>query len=247
MRSGSSRDGRQQSRLLRGNKDGFQICTVQHSGDNAGAVRLDATITYKDTSHEVGVYAHEHAELKAKDNFIKVYSPSAGDECYISYDDEGSLDPTKGQCVDDGTIAWWHMSDGRVLGMYGEWPRSPLSLLLARPRARRIQLVAIFIPLPALHPHPQLPQLSNTSRIFIDPHNYARSVYLYAERMHATPYTALAGLPVMYARLTLSLRASPALLSLLQRAVSSVLSVKLLAHCLQTAAFTAYCVTCVGL
>uniref|UniRef100_A0A7S4F2E1 Calcineurin-like phosphoesterase domain-containing protein n=1 Tax=Chrysotila carterae TaxID=13221 RepID=A0A7S4F2E1_CHRCT len=149
MRSGSSRDGRQQSRLLRGNKDGFQICTVQHSGDNAGAVRLDATITYKDTSHEVGVYAHEHAELKAKDNFIKVYSPSAGDECYISYDDEGSLDPTKGQCVDDGTIAWWHMSDGRVLGMYGEWPRSPLSLLLARPRARRIQLVAIFIPLPA--------------------------------------------------------------------------------------------------
>uniref|UniRef100_A0A7S4BJC5 EF-hand domain-containing protein n=1 Tax=Chrysotila carterae TaxID=13221 RepID=A0A7S4BJC5_CHRCT len=118
MRSGSSRDGRQQSRLLRGNKDGFQICTVQHSGDNAGAVRLDATITYKDTSHEVGVYAHEHAELKAKDNFIKVYSPSAGDECYISYDDEGSLDPTKGQCVDDGTIAWWHMSDGRVLGMY---------------------------------------------------------------------------------------------------------------------------------
>ena len=31
MRSGTSRDKRQQSRLLRGNKDGFEICTVNHA------------------------------------------------------------------------------------------------------------------------------------------------------------------------------------------------------------------------
>jgi hypothetical protein len=30
MRRGSSRDSRQQSRLIRGNKDGFEICTVDH-------------------------------------------------------------------------------------------------------------------------------------------------------------------------------------------------------------------------
>ena len=116
MRSGTSRDKRQQSRLLRGNKDGFEICTVDHTKD--GAVRLDATITYKDSGHEVGVYAHTHEEIDSE-QAIKVYSPSSGDECYIQYD-EGSLDidPSGGRCVDQDTVAWWHMACGRVLGMY---------------------------------------------------------------------------------------------------------------------------------
>uniref|UniRef100_A0A7S0Q9T2 EF-hand domain-containing protein n=1 Tax=Coccolithus braarudii TaxID=221442 RepID=A0A7S0Q9T2_9EUKA len=116
MRGGTSRDGRQQSRLLRGNAEGFEICSVNHQ---TGAVRLDATITYTDTNHEVGVYAHEHVELQENDNFMKVYSPTEGDECYISYDeDDLSLDPMKGSCVGDEAVAWWHMSDGRVLGVY---------------------------------------------------------------------------------------------------------------------------------
>merc|ERR1711968_327159 len=105
MRSGTSRDKRQQSRLLRGNKDGFEICTVNHAA--GGTVRLDATITYRDNEHEVGVYAHEHAELQDNDNFIKVYSPPEGDECYINYDEEGdgvSIDPTNGCEVDGDTI-----------------------------------------------------------------------------------------------------------------------------------------------
>jgi len=118
MRSGTSRDKRQQSRLLRGTKDGFEICTVNHA--DGGSVRLDATISYTDTNHEVGVYAHEHAELQGG-TFIKVYSPSAGDECYVEYDDEGdgvSIEPLDGCGVDDETVAWWHMSCGRVLGVY---------------------------------------------------------------------------------------------------------------------------------
>ena len=52
MRSGSSRDKRQQSRLLRGNSGGFEICTVNHLA--GGTVRLDATIAYRDKTHEVG-------------------------------------------------------------------------------------------------------------------------------------------------------------------------------------------------
>jgi len=118
MRAGTSRDTRQQSRLLRGNKDGFEICTVNHAA--GGTVRLDATITYTDSNHEVGVYAHGHAELD-DDSFMKVYSPSEGDECYVGYDGDGdgvSIDPTSGCQVDEETVAWWHMSDGRVLGVY---------------------------------------------------------------------------------------------------------------------------------
>eukprot|EP00980_Cylindrotheca_fusiformis_P003005 scaffold695_cov113-Cylindrotheca_fusiformis.AAC.2 len=132
MRSGSSRDGRQQSRLIRGNKDGFEICTVDHQKD--GAIRLDATITYTDDNHEVGVYAH--ADITQKDEkMFKVYSPSAGDdlhppdENYIPYDDELIMDKP----ITMETTAWWKMACGRVLGMLNgnliEYDKSTLAPL----------------------------------------------------------------------------------------------------------------------
>eukprot|EP00972_Heterocapsa_arctica_P070160 10365133-Heterocapsa_arctica.AAC.1 len=46
MTTRSTRDGRRQSRLVRGNATGFEVCTVDHS--KGGTVRLDATITYSD-------------------------------------------------------------------------------------------------------------------------------------------------------------------------------------------------------
>mmetsp|Transcript_56201 Transcript_56201/g.99319 ORF Transcript_56201/g.99319 Transcript_56201/m.99319 type:complete len:678 (-) Transcript_56201:306-2339(-) len=119
MRSGTSRDKRQQSRLLRGNAQGFEICTVNHA--DGGSVRLDATITYTDTNHEVGVYAHEHAELRDNDNFVRVFSPSAGDKYFAPYPEDGdgvSIEPLNGGKVDENTIVWWYMSCGRVLGIY---------------------------------------------------------------------------------------------------------------------------------
>ncbi|KAJ1459737.1 Metallo-dependent phosphatase-like protein [Pelagophyceae sp. CCMP2097] len=117
MRGGASRDGRQQSRLIRGNKDGFEICTVDHAHE--GRVRLDATITYTDSNHEVGVYNHGHDEIeKMGDDFIKVYAPSEGDECFVSYGEDGSLDASRSSCVDGETIAWWKLNCGRVLGVY---------------------------------------------------------------------------------------------------------------------------------
>ena len=82
MRGGTSRDGRQQSRLLRGNKDGFEICTIDHS--RGGAVRLDATIVYKDTGHEVGVFAHDDLAYD-HDNYFKVYSPQEGGKVFALY------------------------------------------------------------------------------------------------------------------------------------------------------------------
>jgi hypothetical protein len=61
--------------LLRGNKDGFEICTVDHQ--KGGAIRLDATIKYKDFGHEVGVFAHADVAY-AHDNYFKVYQPTEG-------------------------------------------------------------------------------------------------------------------------------------------------------------------------
>lgn len=118
MRKGTSRDGRQQSRLIRGNKQGFEICTVDHA--DGGKIRLDATITYTDTNHEIGVYAHNDEE-KDGDEYFKVYQPSAGDEVhgpdagFVPYNEEGSI--LVNEEVTKESKAWWYLSCGRVLGM----------------------------------------------------------------------------------------------------------------------------------
>jgi hypothetical protein len=132
MRGGTSRDTRQQSRLIRGNSQGFEICTVDHRRD--GHIRVDATVTYTDSNHEVGVYAHED-EAYDHDEYFKVYAPSLGDALHppdaglIRYDDSFTMDTT----VDTETTAWWYMACGRVLGMLNgmliEYDRSTMAPL----------------------------------------------------------------------------------------------------------------------
>eukprot|EP00527_Entomoneis_sp_CCMP2396_P005439 CAMPEP_0198140906 /NCGR_PEP_ID=MMETSP1443-20131203/3994_1 /TAXON_ID=186043 /ORGANISM="Entomoneis sp., Strain CCMP2396" /LENGTH=577 /DNA_ID=CAMNT_0043803483 /DNA_START=72 /DNA_END=1805 /DNA_ORIENTATION=- len=126
MRAGTSRDGRQQSRMIKGNQNGFDICTVDHAKD--GAVRVDATITYSDCNHEVGIYAHEDEERQG-DAFFKVYAPSPGDENLIRYEDDMFFE----QIVTQETKAWWYMACGRVLGMLNgsliEYDKSTLAPL----------------------------------------------------------------------------------------------------------------------
>ena len=134
MRKGTSRDGRQQSRLLRGNKNGFEICTVDHQ--NGGRVRLDATITYKDTGHEVGVYAHED-EAFEHDQYFKVYQPQLGDQGYICGAEEEEQCIINKSPVTMDTRLWWRLSSGRVLGVlngmlleYDSSTLAPLGLVL---------------------------------------------------------------------------------------------------------------------
>jgi len=109
MRKGTSRDTRQQSRLIRGTKDGFEICTVNHA--NGGEIRLDATVSYSDCMHEVGVFAHEHDDFD-HENYVKIYSPMEGDECYV-----GDLDEELPEKCGEESPAWWYMDCGRVLGI----------------------------------------------------------------------------------------------------------------------------------
>ncbi|CAB9500859.1 Calcineurin-like phosphoesterase [Seminavis robusta] len=134
MRAGTSRDGRQQSRLIRGNNQGFEICTIDHA--NNGALRVDATINYKDCNHEVGVYAHEDITRQG-DQFFKVYAPCAGDSLHppdenlIGYDEYGEIRIDTPITVD--SKAWWYMADGRVMGLLNgmmiEYDRSTLAPL----------------------------------------------------------------------------------------------------------------------
>lgn len=135
MRKGTSRDGRQQSRLLRGNKNGFEICTVDHQ--KGGRIRLDATITYKDTGHEVGVYAHEDQAFE-HDQYFKVYQPQLGDQGYICGAEEEEQCIINKSPVTMDTRLWWRLSSGRVLGVlngmlleYDSSTLAPLGLVLS--------------------------------------------------------------------------------------------------------------------
>jgi len=110
MTARSTRDGRRQSRMLRGNKDGFEICTVNHA--KAGEVRVDATVNYSDDSVEV--VAHPHEDLE-HDTYFRAYTPQKEDGCYIE-NKGGALND--GESWNEATVCWWHMSDGTVLGVH---------------------------------------------------------------------------------------------------------------------------------
>jgi len=136
MRAGTSRDGRQQSRLLRGNRDGFEICTVDHK--NGGRIRLDATITYKDAGHEVGIYMHDDKAYD-HDEYFKVYTPTEGDQQYFcGPEEEEECSITDDSPVTMDTKVWWRLSNGRVLGVmngmlleYDSSTLAPLGLVLS--------------------------------------------------------------------------------------------------------------------
>ena len=112
MTARSTRDGRRQSRLIRGNKDGFEICTVDHA--KGGEVRLDATVTYEGTDGEAAVMAHDHEDLDHP-GYFRAYTPQEEDGCYIE-NRGGTLNADVDWTTE--TVCWWHMSDGAVLGVH---------------------------------------------------------------------------------------------------------------------------------
>ena len=114
MTARSTRDGRRQSRLIRGNKDGFEICTVNHA--KGGEVRVDATVTYCPDGGVSAVQAHEYEELSG-DGWFRSYTPQEEDGCYIVNEGGGNI-LNEDTTWDDKTVCWWHMADGAVLGVH---------------------------------------------------------------------------------------------------------------------------------
>jgi hypothetical protein len=100
MTTRSTRDGKRHSRIVRGTKDGFEICTVNHK--KGGEVRLDATITYDSESHESIVLAHPHEDYD-HDLWFQAYTPASEDGCYIS-SPQGVLNADG--TWDEKTVCW---------------------------------------------------------------------------------------------------------------------------------------------
>jgi hypothetical protein len=76
---------------------------------------VDATITYRSQTNEVGVYAHED-EAYDHDNYFKVYQPQMNDHGYVCAEDEELCLLTPDPITVE-TVAWWRLSCGRVLGV----------------------------------------------------------------------------------------------------------------------------------
>ncbi len=145
MRKGSTRDGRRHSRIVRGNKDGFEICTVNHK--EGGEVRLDATVTYTDDgTHESVVMAHPHEDYD-HDAWFQAYTPGTDEGCRID-SPEGVLNPDG--TYDEKTVCWWHMSDGAVLGVhdgmiieYDASTLAPLGMVVSKDELRGRKVAVI--------------------------------------------------------------------------------------------------------
>ena len=144
MRGASSRDGRRQSRLIKGNEHGFEILTINHLKD--GEVRLDATVSYTDVCDtETGVcsvlvFAHDHEDYD-HDAWFSAYTPQQDDGCYIA-EPSGTLNPTGSPYEDlsnPDTVCWWHLKDGAVIGAhngmlleYDPSTLAPLGMVVSR-------------------------------------------------------------------------------------------------------------------
>ena len=154
MTKKSSRDKRQQSRLLRGTSTGFTISTIDHADE--GKVRLDATVTYCGNFSESLVFAYDMPhdalfEHPTKDSWI-----------YVT-DDDNDDGEIQVACNDDKTC-WWHMADGRVLGMhdgmcleYDPSTLAPLGLVLGKDELEGKRLAVVDSGIDAEKGWPKMP------------------------------------------------------------------------------------------
>eukprot|EP00904_Undaria_pinnatifida_P008228 jgi/Undpi1/4535/HiC_scaffold_18.g07889.m1 len=109
----STRDGRRQTRLVRGTEDCLQIYTVSHHGESEEA-RLDLTLNYDDPTHPVIAHGHEDYDHSS---WFSAYIPEEADGCYLDHKQLGGSGGVAAAYSED-VRCWWHMADGRVLGVH---------------------------------------------------------------------------------------------------------------------------------
>lgn len=107
--STSSRDGRRQTRIVHGTAEGLSVYTVSHH-QGGEELRLDCSVTYEGGQ----VVTHHGHEDYDHAKWFSAYTPLPADGCYVNSRD-GLIAAKPHQL---GTVCWWHMFDGRVLGVH---------------------------------------------------------------------------------------------------------------------------------
>lgn len=112
----STRDHTRQTRIVQGSQEFIKIYSVSHhkrNAENQADLRLDVTV---DLETGETVYAHGNEDYNSEDWF-SAYIPQEEDGCYL----ESPSGRVAGGDNHDETlrkVCWWHMSDGKVLGVH---------------------------------------------------------------------------------------------------------------------------------
>ncbi|CAN0071631.1 unnamed protein product, partial [Discosporangium mesarthrocarpum] len=111
----STRDGRRQTRVVRGTDTCLKVYTVSHQ-QGGDSLRLDVTINYNDPTNPIEAHGHEDYDHSS---WFSAFVPQEEDGCYLPIGEggEGGVSAS-GPHDGPGVVCWWHMEDGRVLGVH---------------------------------------------------------------------------------------------------------------------------------
>lgn len=127
----SSRDGLRQTRLVQGTEKSLKVYTINHhlSASSASSddvnIRLDTEIDLETGdilySKDDGNLQEKHMDCSSTggtsndDNWFRAYVPQEEDGCLLETVDGLVIDASDGA----NSVSWWHMADGKVLGVHG--------------------------------------------------------------------------------------------------------------------------------
>lgn len=141
----STRDGRRQTRIVRGTEESLKIFTVSHHLGEGTQARLDLTLNYDDPMHPVVAHGHEEYDHSS---WFSAYIPEEADGCYLDHKQLG--EGAGVAAYSDDVRCWWHMEDGRVLGVhdgmiveYDQELLSPIGVVRDQKQLRGREVVVI--------------------------------------------------------------------------------------------------------
>ena len=113
---GSTRDGRRQTRLVRGSGHRIQVYTINHhdrrDDNKCATVRLDVEINTKTGQ----VFRAPVDDSARNENWFQLYTPRENDDCYIE-SPNGSITRHFDTNKSHQNVRWWRMRDGQVIGL----------------------------------------------------------------------------------------------------------------------------------
>jgi len=122
----SQRDGRRQSRIVRGTAQGLEILTVNHH--EGGRLRTDAILTYGKLNSNGAIAVAPSLErilpigeqIRPSENeWFSARTPRPNDGCYLELAEKRcGATPLNKSDASSQTVCWWHMTDGAVLGVH---------------------------------------------------------------------------------------------------------------------------------
>jgi hypothetical protein len=109
----SSRDQKRQSRLVTGSDGDIKVYSINHH-EGGKELRLDLTLQFDEDGKSYPTIAHGNSQDYDRREWFSAFTPCAIDGCYLQTKD-GIIAAAP---HDEKAVCWWHMSDGRILGVH---------------------------------------------------------------------------------------------------------------------------------